>query len=767
MKIAYIASFPPRECGIATFTRNLMLAIGFNLHAEASGDTPIVIALNETERAYAYPPEVRFMIRQEELKDYLAAAEFISHSGAQACILQHEFGIYGGESGIYILSLLHKLTIPVIVTFHTVLREPTYLQKSILCGIASQAKAVVVMSHKAVSFLENIYNIPADKIHLIEHGVPDIHPEELSPPSGLPAICVGHRVLLSFGLLSRNKGIETVIRALPEIVKWHPDVIYLVLGKTHPGVIRTSGEEYRTFLHQLAAELGMQDHVFFINDFVDEKELVNYLSYVDIFISPYLNEAQITSGALSYAIGAGTASISTPYWHAQELLAEGRGLLFNFKNSRQLGEKINGLLDNPDQLKGLQQKAWEYGQKHRWPKAGKQYLKLIQQVTSDEMLTDIEEKAMAVLNDKTTPFDTVRLPPVNLAHILRLTDDTGILQHAMYGIPNLKEGYCLDDNARAIMLTAMAFRYLKNYDALKLLPVYLSFLHYMQREDGLFRNFLNFKREYKDDIGSEDAFGRAIWALGFLIHYAPNSAFREFGLEAFRRSEAHFVNLHHLRGIANTIIGIAQYLSCFPADENTLHNLHVLTGKLIEAYRLTASKDWHWFEEKLIYDNSILPLALLHAYEVTGDIHARQIAIESLQFLEEICFRRSWFSPVGNRGWYSKGKDIPLFDQQALETMGMVLLYERIYHISGKPVWLHKMYHCHAWFLGENELHIPLFDMETQGCCDGLQEQGLNRNQGAESTLAYWISHLTVMKAQEADIDHFTSQHLPPKKVLA
>lgn len=766
MKIAYIASFPPRECGIATFTRNLMLAIGVNLHAEASVDSsPVVIAVNETERAYSYPPEVRFIIRQERLKDYLTAAEFISHSGAHACVLQHEFGIYGGESGIYILSLLHKLTIPVVVTFHTVLREPTYLQKSILCGIANVAKAVVVMSHKAVFFLENIYNIPADKIHLIEHGVPDISPAELSPPSGLPELCVGHRLLLSFGLLSRNKGIETVIRALPEIIKWHPDVIYLVLGKTHPGVMRASGEEYRTFLHQLAAELGMQDHVFFINDFVDEKELVNYLSYVDIFITPYLNEAQITSGALSYAIGAGTASISTPYWHAQELLAEGRGLLFNFKNSRQLGEKINELLDNPDQLKDLQQKAWEYGQQHRWPEAGKQYLKLIQQVTSDEMLIEIEEKA-TTLNDKATLFDTFRLPPVNLAHILRLTDDTGILQHAMYGIPNLKEGYCLDDNARAIMLTILAFRNLKNHDALKLLPVYLSFLHYMQRDDGLFRNFLNFKKEYKDDVGSEDAFGRAIWALGFLIHYAPNSAYREFGLEAFHRSEAHFLHLHHLRGIANTIIGIAHYLSCFPADENMLHKLHILSGKLIDAYHLHAATDWQWFEEKLIYDNSILPLAMFHAYEVTGDIPVRQIAMESLQFLEKICFRGSWFSPVGNRGWHSNGKEIPLFDQQALETMGMVLLYEQIYRISGKRVWLHKMNHCHAWFLGENELHIPLFDTETQGCCDGLQEQGLNRNQGAESTLAYWISHLTVMKGLEADAGHFIPHYLPSKQVL-
>ncbi|MGH2643719.1 MAG: glycosyltransferase family 4 protein, partial [Chitinophagaceae bacterium] len=615
MKIAYIASFPPRECGIATFTRNLTLSIGANLHAENCRDTAIVIAVNEGEKEYDYPPEVRSIIRQDQLKDYTKAAEFITHSEAQACILQHEFGIYGGESGIYILSLLHKLKMPVIVTLHTVLKEPTYLQKAILCGIATQAKAVVVMSHKAVTFLENIYNIPADKIHLIEHGVPDISSEKISLPAGLPESFRNRRLLLTFGLLNRNKGIETVIRALPEIVMRHPDVIYLVLGNTHPGVIRASGEEYRAFLYQLAADMGMKDHVYFINKFVDEKELVSYLSYVDIYITPYLNEAQITSGTLSYAIGVGAASISTPYWHAQELLAEGRGLLFNFKNSSQLAEKVNGLLDNPDQLEGLREKAWEYGQKLRWPRIGKQYLKLIQQLTSDDLLAAIGETVTDVPEDEISPFDTVPLPAFNLAHIIRLTDDTGILQHARYGIPNLKEGYCVDDNARAIILMIMASRYLKNHDALKLLPVYLSFMNYMQLDEGLFRNFLDFKREYKDDVGSEDAFGRAIWALGFLIHYAPHSSFREFGIEAFSRSESHFLNLHHLRGIANTIIGIAHYLFYFPADENILHHLCILTGKLTDAYRSHASKDWHWFEEKLIYDNSILPLAMLHSYE--------------------------------------------------------------------------------------------------------------------------------------------------------
>lgn len=763
MKIAFIASFPPRECGIATFTHNLMQSVRLNLGLEKdhinTEDQIAIIALNDPNMTYQYPSEVGYVIRQNKRADYDQAGKFIHDFGADICVLQHEFGIFGGESGVYVLSLLHKLQIPFIVTFHTILKTPSYLQKSILQEIASRAAGVVVMSRKAVAFLENIYAIPVDKIHLIEHGVPDIPTDNIPSHRNLLAPYRDRKILFTFGLMNRNKGVETVIKALPSVIAKHPEVVYLILGNTHPGVVRNSGEEYRDYLTDLIKQLGIENHVHFINQFVTEKELAHYLSRIDIYITPYLNKAQITSGTLSYAVGAGAAVLSTPYWHAKELLSEGRGLLFDFKNHVQLAEKINLLLDNPEQADELRKNAAFYGQKTRWSQMGKRYVNLFNTVLKENMLSPTNYREISI--------NLPALPTFDMSHIFRLTDNTGIIQHAKYGIPNLKEGYCLDDNARALMMAVLAYRRYKSSQILELLPVYLSFINYMQRQDGLFRNFLNFRKESLEDIGSEDAFGRSIWGLGILIRYAPNSAYREAALETFFRAAPHFSTLSHLRGIGNTIIGICHYLAHFPTDENLINCVGALSQKLIDAYHRHADAEWHWFENKMIYDNGILPLALFHAYRITGNETLKKTGLESLDFLEKICFRNDWFTPVGNEGWYEKGQHPALFDQQAIETMAMVLLYNEAHLITGKSSWLHKMYRCHAWFLGENELHIPLYDQETGGCCDGLQEGSINRNQGAESTLAYWISHLVVMQSMEAETGYLPPSTYVPHKEIA
>lgn len=755
MRIAFVASFPPRECGIASFTRNLVQSVEINLPPEKGrGKTATVIALNDPNTSYPYPPEVEYVIRQNHREDYAKAAEYIHQSGADICVLQHEFGIFGGEGGVYILSLVNKLKIPFIVTFHTVLKSPTYVQKSILREIASRAAGVVVMCQKAVAFLENIYHIPEEKIRLIPHGVP-VPDEDLSPADNILAPYKGRKILFTFGLLNRNKGIETVIRALKNVVSDHPEVVYLVMGNTHPGVLRNEGEEYRESLRQLVSSAGLEDHVHFINRFVTEKDLAFYLAHVDIYITPYLNEAQITSGTLSYAVGAGAAVISTPYWHAQDILSEGRGLLFDFKDHEQLAARINMLLDNPVLANRYRKNALAYGRKTQWPLMGKKYVNMLREVLDEHMLSPVHGRELS-LNLPT-------LPPVDFSHIFRLTDHIGIIQHAKYGIPNLKEGYCLDDNARALRFAVMAYHRFKDREILKLLPVYLSFVHYMQREDGRFRNFLNFRHEFTEEVGSEDAFGRTVQAIGSLIHHAPNSAYREAALDIFHRAAPHFSSLHHLRGIASTLIGIAHYLSFFPADGPFLRLLSALAGKLADAYRRHSSDDWYWYEDNMTYDNGILPLSLLHAYKVTGEETLKEIALENLHFLEKVCFRNGWFTPVGNHGWYARDRAFPLFDQQAIETMAMVSLYHKAYETTNKASWLHKMYRCYAWFLGENELHIPLFDQETGGCCDGLEKTGVNRNQGAESTLAYWISHLTVMRILETGPDSHTQLYGSPQ----
>jgi len=528
MKIAYISTYPPRECGIATFNQNLMAAISSNFPDTDVLQSGYVVAVNDSDslQEYEYAKEVKYIIRQNHQKDYIRAANYINTSDANACIIEHEFGIYGGESGIYILPLLKRLEKPLISILHTILKDPSYVQKVIIREIAEQSSKVIVMSNRAVEFLTTIYDVPAEKIQLIEHGVPDLEAPKDNPVKNLSSF-KNHRVLLTFGLLSRNKGLETVVKALPKIVEQHPDVMYVVLGNTHPGVLKSSGEEYRDHLKSLAAQLNVSQHLSFINKFVSDEELMNYLTACEVYVTPYLNEAQITSGTLSYAVGAGAAVVSTPYWHAAELLAHNRGRLFDFKDADQLACIVNELLSDKHQLAALKSNAYQYGLHLRYPQIGAEFIKVAQDACLNHDFSD------QVL--KNSIVDPEILPKFSLAHVTRLTDDTGIVQHAKYGIPNLKEGYCLDDNARALIMALMAHQRNKNIEALRLLPIYLSYIHYMQTDDGNFRNFLSFSRQYLDEIGSEDSFGRTIWALGYLIGCAPNNSYQEFAVELFGR----------------------------------------------------------------------------------------------------------------------------------------------------------------------------------------------------------------------------------------
>jgi glycosyltransferase involved in cell wall biosynthesis len=747
MKIAYISTYTPRECGIATFNKNLMQAIGLNLKTSNLLETSFVMALNDSEdlQQYDYPQEVKFVIRQNYQEDYLKAANYINTSAVDVCVLQHEFGIFGGNSGNYVLPLLNCLIKPVIAILHTVLRDPSFMQKAIIQEIANQSANVVVMSRCAVDFLVNIYNISPAKIKLIEHGVPDLEAPDENPVKKIAAFR-DKRVLLTFGLLSRNKGLETVIQALPDIVAQCPDVTYVVLGNTHPGVLKNQGEEYREYLKRLAVQLKVENHLVFINHFVSEEELINYLAAATIYVTPYLNEAQITSGTLSYAIGAGAAIVSTPYWHARELLENNRGRLFNFKDAVALSVIVKELLENDTERYQLKNNAYQYGLNLRWPKIGAGYVVLLQAAIHDKQ--NFEEQKLHQL------VDPEIMPAFSLVHVKRLTDDTGIVQHAKFGIPNLKEGYCLDDNSRALIMALMAYDQNKSQVALNLLPVYLSYIHYMQLDDGNFRNFLSFNRSYLDEVGSEDSFGRTVWALGYMISNAPNTSYQEFAEELFFRSVPHFQKLKHQRGVLNTIIGIAYYLQVHAADERMLAHLNELTEIIVAAYRKHRENGWHWFEEKLTYDNAIFPLALLHSCEITGNKQVKQIALEALNFLDKLTLSKGYLSPVGNNGWYQKDSGMPIYDQQAIETMGMVLMYIQAYRVDHQPESIQKMFLCYLWFLGENTLRVPLYDHETKGCCDGLSAAGVNRNQGAESTLAYLIAHLSVLNAFELEYQY-------------
>jgi len=754
MKIAYISTYPPRECGLATFNQNLVNALSLNASYDAQKS--FVVAMNESDdlNEHAYPDEVKFVIRQQTQQDYIEAADFINNSDVDTCIIEHEFGIFGGNSGVFLLSLINRLKKPFITILHTVLKEPNFMQQTIIKEIAQKTSKLVVMSKKAVLFLTSIYQIPKSSIQLIEHGVPDLEPS-VNNAVAQSELFKNRKVLFTFGLISRNKGLETMIKALPAIVANHPEVLYVILGNTHPGVVKHNGEEYRDSLKALAKELGVEDNIAFVNKFVSEGELHQYLTACHVYVTPYLNEAQITSGTLSYAIGAGAAVVSTPYWHAQELLAEKRGRLFDFKNDEQLSDIINELLDDETKYLELKRNAYQYGLNLRWPAIGNVYL---------EVLTKALNAGEKPQRSIPPIVDVEGMPKLNLSHITLLTDDTGIIQHARFGIPNLKEGYCIDDNARALIMALMAYQLDKNQKALKLIPVYLSFIQYMQLEDGNFRNFLSFNRNYLDEVGSEDSFGRTVWSLGYLISAAPNNSYREFGRELFSHSVSHFKDLKYIRGKANTIIGIAHYLTMHPGDELLIAEINQLAGSILNAYKIHQDENWHWFEDILTYDNAILPLALLHHYEVTGSPESYQIAMESIAFLNSFSFENGYLNPVGNDGWMKKHGKNPIYDQQAIETMAMVLLYAKTYEITNDGKYLNLMQLSYEWFLGKNSLHIPLYDFETHGCADGLQFNSVNRNQGAESTLAYFISHLTVIKSAEAEYQTLASPLVEDKK---
>ena len=738
MKIAYIATYPPRECGIGTFTNNLFKSmLTYNPESEHVHEG-FVVALNDNDLTYKYPEEVKAIIRQDHQEDYLKAVKYINLSGADVCILQHEFGIFGGQNGVYILPLLHRLEIPLIVTLHTILKAPSYNEKAVLKEICKMAHKIVVMSHKAVEFLVGIYDVPKEKIALIEHGVPDIHFN--SEKSKKEFKLENRKVLLTFGFIGRSKGIETVIKALPEVVKKHPEIIYIVLGKTHPNVLRHSGEEYRIFLLRQVKNLQLENHVIFLNEFIDERELFKYLYACDIYITPYLNEAQITSGTLSYAVGVGAAVLSTPYWHAAELLANGQGRLFGFNDSDGLAEMLTELLEHPKELSELKNKAGEYGKKITWPKTGEKYVELAEKT--------VKEVRRGVSQKESEP-DLLILPPFSLTHINRLTDDTGIIQHAKFGIPNLKEGYCLDDNSRALLMVLMAYRQMKDIRALELSPIYLSYIHYMQNSNGTFRNFLSFNRNFLDEVGSEDSFGRTIWALGYLLGNAPNDAYYQTGKLVFFNAAPNFERLQSIRGIANTVIGISYYLKSNPADESMTERLRNLANVLIKYYKENQTDDWNWFESLLAYDNGILPLALLHSAEILNDSKITETAIESMDFLTSHTLTDNYLSVIGNEKWYKKEGERSVFAQQPIDAMAMVLMYHQAYSVTKDKDYLNKLYTSFLWFLGENDLRMSLYDFETKGCCDGFESYGVNRNQGAESSLAYLISHLTVLQAYE------------------
>ena len=733
--IAFVSTYPPKQCGIATFTSDLRRAV--NRHTDGRLQT-IQVAMDEPEEDLEYPEEVRYRLNMHDNAEYVRAAEFLNHSNVRAVCLQHEYGIFGGRDGSYVLDLLRELRCPIITTLHTILEEPSEGQLEVMRELVVLSNMMVVMSPRGTGFLRDVYGAPEEKVRLIHHGVPEIplvEPEQYKDQFEMS----GREMMLTFGLLSPGKGIEYALKALPPVVERYPNFCYTILGATHPNILAEQGESYRLSLQRTARDLGLQRNVLFSNRFVSLEELCEFLKATDIYCTPYLNREQITSGTLAYALGAGKPIVSTPYWYAEDLLDDGRGVLVDFRDPEEMGEAILDLLDSHEKVRRMRAKAYEFSRRMTWHEVGNQYLQTFRQAIS-------MARVRASMPDESMRHELpiTGLPRPRLEHLSLLTDDTGLLQHARYTVPDRSHGYCTDDNARGLVVATKYYDLSREPEAERLLSIYLSFVAYAQRSDGLFHNFMSYDRRFEDEMGSEDCYGRALWGLAYTMYRGPEAYFR-LACETFERALAHLRTLN-LRGRSYASLGLYYYLQSFPEADDVVEKLDRLARATAEQYSEVSREDWPWFEDVVSYDNAVIPQSLFVGYEVTGKEEYRRIARESLDFILEMCDQGDHLSPVGNEGWNSRDGERALYDQQPIDACGLVEACKVAFRLTGERRYLRYMRKAFDWFLGVNDKGEALYNFKTGGCADGLMETGVNQNQGAESTLCYMLALLTLME---------------------
>jgi len=748
-RIAFIGNYLPRQCGIATFTTDLCAALA----AEYGRGRLFAIPVNDPESRYEYPEQVRLEIEQEDLASYERAAEFLNFNGNDLVCLQHEYGIYGGEAGGHILALLRKLTMPLVTTLHTVLREPDTDQRAVLEEIARLSDRVVVMSELAARLLREVYAVPIGKIDIIPHGVPDLpfmDPNYFKDKFGTE----GKSVLLTFGLLSPNKGIENVIRALPAILARHPNVVYIVSGVTHPHIRRREGERYREQLVALAEELGVSANLILNNRFVSAEELVEHVGAADIYITPYLQEAQVVSGTLAIALGAGKAIISTPYWHAKELLAEKRGVIVPFADPEAIADAVTGLLENEAERHAMRKRAYLYSRETTWPKTARAYMASFQRARFERSL---QPRAAQSGDQAVNIVDG--LPALNASHLITMTDDTGMLQHAIFSVPNTREGYTTDDNARALMVSALLDedpRYRRQVDNRNLSHRYLAFLWLaFDADSGRFKNFLGYNRKWLEAVGSDDSHGRALWSLGKVLGHSQNAGLRGAAGRLFEAAVPATLTFTSPRAWAYCILGMQAYLDWFPGDRVIQGVRNRLANRLLDIYERSHSDQWRWFEKSLSYSNARLSQALILAGWRSGNQRMIEAGMDSLKWLvaEQHLGDKEIFVPIGSTGFYVAGSDKARFDQQPVEACATVSACLEVYRLTEERQWLEEAQRVFRWFLGRNDLQAPLYDPTTGGCRDGLHPDRVNENQGAESTLSFLMALLEMHAAKVATAD--------------
>jgi glycosyltransferase involved in cell wall biosynthesis len=746
-RIAVIGNYLPRQCGIATFTTDLCAAIS----AEYGTARLLALPVNDTEQGYDYPARVRWSLAQDDVRTYQEAAEFLNFNNIDMVCLQHEYGIFGGPAGGHILHLLRSLKMPVVTTLHTVLREPNPAQLMVMEEVAELSDRLIVMSQLSSQFLQEIFKVPGSKIDMVPHGVPDLpflDPNFYKDRFGVE----GKAVLLTFGLLSPNKGIENVILAMPQILSKHKNVVYIVAGATHPHILRREGDTYRASLQALAKEVGVESQVIFHDRFVSPEEMAEFIGAADIYITPYRYEEQVVSGTLAYALGAGKAIISTPYWHAIELLDDRRGALVPFQNPGAIANKTIELLDTPALRHAMRKRAYVFARDMVWKRVAQGYMGSFARVRSDRM-----ESPRVQFSARITPKLLNQLPELKLTHVNALTDDTGMLQHAIFTIPNRTEGHTTDDNARALIFTVLLAQLgkdqLETHSVTPDFPSrYLSFLeHAFDPAKGRFRNFLGYDRQWNEPVGSEDCHGRSLWSLGTVLGRSEDQGLRCAAGRLFEFSLPAALEFSSPRAWAYTLLGIQEYLNSYPGDRDAQKIRSVLSRRLLEMYEAIRSPDWKWFENVLAYGNARLPQAMLLVGSACADDRMISASLEALDWLSttQRSETNGHFVPIGSQGFYHQGGARARFDQQPIEAAGAVSACLEAYRITGDSRWRTEAWSAFNWFLGDNDLQLPLYDSVSGGCRDGLHPDRANENQGAESTLSFLMALLEMRSLQD------------------
>ncbi len=721
--VAYVGTYPPRECGIAEFTQDLTVNMDKRFNPSLRSK---VIAINDNgSSTYNYDKnKVKAYIDESDVEAYIDIAKYINNSKKiQLVSIQHEFGIFGGNYGEYIIPFLETLTKPVVTTFHSVLPMPDERRKKVVQAIIKRSSAAVVMTKAAVDILANDYGINARKIRVIPHGVPNVAFRN----SMLAKKSLGLQdktVISTFGLLSSGKGIEYVINALPKIIEKHPDILYLVIGETHPQVRKHEGERYRNKLRKLVEKLGLKDNVKFYNKYIPTMEIMKYLSATDVYVFAGQDPNQITSGTLAYAVGAGKAIVSTPCVYSRDTLADGRGIFVNFDDSESISQAVNGLLDNDSMRKELESKTYEYSRMMTWQNVAASYLGVFREV--------VELKEGLGMH---------KFPKIKLNHLRNLTDDTGIIQHAKHSVTDRNTGYTLDDNARALIVACNLHARNKDEASLGLMNTYLSFIRYTQREDGRFHNIISYDRRILDEIGSEDSYGRAILAAAHVVASNSQDGISAVAKFVFDNAIKHVYELEHLRPKAFSIIGLCKYYEKHK-HEDILEKIKKLANDIVGRYEEEKSDEWRWFENSVTYSNGSLPEALFYAYQATKDEKYLKVAEESLAFLSSLVMMKDSMTLIGHNGWYNQHGKRAMYDQQPVDAASMVEVFSTAYEVTRNKEYYDKAVLAFNWFLGKNSLGMMVYDETTGGSYDGLLSNCVNLNQGAESTVCYLIARL-------------------------